>query len=67
MFERGMTMEQVEEMVEAMGWEILQEEEYEEDGEEWVEVTVLQGDHAVALGLDADGVYEIQFVPLWAL
>ena len=67
MFERGMTMEQVEEMVEAEGWEILQEEEYEEDGEEWVEMTVLQEDHAVALGLDADGVYEIQFVPLWAL
>lgn len=67
MFEYGMSYEEVMAMVEAMGWEVLEEEEHEEDGECWEEMTVLQEDHAVALGLDDTGVYELQFVPLWAL
>lgn len=67
MIKRDMTYEEVLAMVEEKGWEILEEKDYEEWGEEWTEMTILQGDHAVALGVDDKGVYEIQFVPLWAL
>jgi hypothetical protein len=64
---KGMTKQEVEEMVKVAGWEILQDEDCEEYGEKWTEMTILQDDHAVAIGLDDEGVYEIQFVPLWAL
>lgn len=67
MFERGMSYEEVMAMIERMGWEILEEEHEEEDGEEWTVVTVWQEDHAVALGIDEGGVYEMQFIPRWAL
>jgi len=63
----GMTREQVEEMVDSEGWEILSEQDMEENGEAWVDMTILQNDHAVGIALDDEGVYDIQFVPLWAL
>ena len=63
----GMIREQVEEMVDSEGWEILSEQDMEENGEAWVDMTILQGDHAVGIALDDEGVYDIQFVPLWAL
>lgn len=61
---KGMTMQEVEEMVDAMGWEIFDEQE--EEG--YASCTVLQGDHAVAVEYDEDmKVDYLEFVPLWAI
>lgn len=68
MLTKGMTAEQVEEMVEVSGWEILEEEEYEAfDGSVAVSMVVFQGDHAVAFDLFHGLVDDLQYVPEWAL
>ena len=67
MLKKGMTYEEVMEMVKAMGWKIEEEKNCEEYGEEWIEMTILQDDHGVFIQLDEEGIYEIQFVPAWAL
>jgi len=67
MLTRGMSHEEVMAIVEGQDWEVLEERLYEEDGEEWTEMTIWQGDHAVAITIDEEGVYEIQYVPAWAL
>lgn len=67
MIERGMTYEQVLEMVEANGWEVLKNVPMEEYGETWRELTIWQDDHAVGVGVDDDGVYELVYIPRWAL
>ena len=69
MIRRGMTREQIEAMVAAEGWEVLQDKECKDEfcGDVWTELTIWQDDHAVAVGLDEEGVYEIQFIPRWAL
>ena len=65
-FKNGMSYEEVLTMVEDNGWEILTEKDCELWGEEWTEMTILQDDHKVFLQVDDEGVYEIQFVPMWA-
>ena len=68
MIERGMTYEQILRLVEANGWEILEDAPGEEDGVTWREMTIWQDDHAVGVGVDDDeGVYELVYIPRWAL
>lgn len=68
MMTKGMTRQEVEEMMTLEGWALLDEEEYTEDGVTYYECTVEQGDHAVGVSFDADGrVSSLQYVPAWAL
>ena len=67
MLKNGMSYEEVMEMVEKGNWEVLKKEECEQYGDQWIELTILQDDHAVFVQVDDEGVYELQFVPMWAL
>ena len=68
MFKRGMKLEEVKAMVKENGWEILEEETYEEKGKSWTDMTVWQDDHGVDVYMnDEEGIFEIMFVPAWEL
>ena len=64
MMTKGMTRQEVEQMVEAMGWEMF--DAMEEDG--CFSCTVWQEDHAVAVECDEDErVASLEYIPAWAL
>lgn len=63
-FQKGMTYEEILEIVEANGWEILTEEDCELWSVEWIEMVILQHDHKVFVQLDEEGIYGIQFAPI---
>jgi len=67
MFKQGMSYEEIMAMIEENGWKVLKEEQNEQYGDVWTELTIWQDDHGVFLQVDDEGVYEIQFVPDWAL
>lgn len=68
MLTKGMTIEQVEGMVKTAGWEIFDDEEYKAfDGSMALSMTVLQGDHAVAVDFFHGVIDELQYIPAWAL
>jgi len=46
-FQKGMAYEEILEIVEANGWEILTEEDCELWGIEWIEMVILQNEHKV--------------------
>ena len=63
-FQKGMTYEEILEIVEANGLEILTEEDCELWGVEWIEMVILQNDHKVFIQVDEEGIYGIQFAPI---
>lgn len=63
-FQKGMTYEEILEIVEANGLEILTEEDCELWGVEWIEMVILQNDHKVFVQVDEEGIYGIQFAPI---
>ena len=63
MIRRGMTREQVEEMMVQYGWELYEDDECDEYCP-----TIIQGDHAVGIVYDDDWrVEELEAVALWDL
>jgi len=65
---KGMTTEEMTAMVDAMGWEIIDDEEYDAyDGSVARALTIWQEDHAVAVEVFHGVVDSLEYVPAWAL
>jgi len=69
MLTKGMTAEQMDAMIAAMEWEVLESDEYENefDGSLSRELVIWQEDHAVAVYLSHEVISELQYVPAWML
>ena len=66
MLTKGMTTEQMTEMIKASAWEVLSDEKYEEE-EGSSDLVIWQTDHAVAVEVTKGVVTDLQYVPAWAL
>lgn len=65
---KGMEMAEVMELIARMGWELVEDEQYEEDGTVYHTLTVWQGDHGCAVAFGADGkVADLEYIPEWAM
>lgn len=62
MFKKGMTYEEVMEMTAAMGWEVVDADEYERSDM----MTIWQGEDAVGLDFVDGKVTALEFIPAWA-
>ena len=68
MLTKGMTAEEMTAMVDVMGWEMVDDKEYEAyDGSVARSLTVWQGDHAVAVEMLHGVVDSLEYVPAWAM
>lgn len=64
---KGMTFEQVKELIEKNDWELYECKEYEAyDDTIAIDLTVMQGDHAVGVSIFHEKVDSLEYIPLWA-
>lgn len=68
MFVKGMTEKEMMDMVREMGWEILEQYEYEAYDDTMAKsFTVYQADHAVAVDVFHGVIDTLEYIPDWAL